>query len=105
MPRLLYIVSRRNQQLYADLTRTFTNDPNIGVILDRREGERRQRVAPHRVDRRVRERRAVSIEEHLLRLGWAVADERSGVQGGAWALSTRLPGLTRWVRMKVTQVT
>ena len=36
MPRLLYIVSRRNQVVYADLTRTFTNDPNVGVILDRR---------------------------------------------------------------------
>ena len=80
MPRLLYIVSRRNQVVYADLTRTFTNDPNVGVILDRRHGERRQRAAPHRVDRRVRERRSLNIEEHLLRLNWAVADERSGVE-------------------------
>src|SRR5439155_25725498 len=81
VPRLLYIVSRGNQQLHANLTRTFTNDPNVGAVLDRRHGERRQRVAPHRVDRRVIERRAVSIEEHLLRLGWAVADERSDLEG------------------------
>jgi hypothetical protein len=81
MPRLLYIVSRRNQQLYADLTRTFNNDPNVRVILDRREGERRRRAAPHRADRRVRDRRAVNIEEHLQRLGWAVADERPDAEG------------------------
>ncbi len=81
MPRLLYIVSRRNQQLYADLTRTFNNDPNVRVVLDRREGERRQRAAPHRTDRRVRDRRAVNIEEHLQRLGWAVADERPDADG------------------------
>jgi len=29
--RLLHIISRRNQYLYADLTRTCTNDPNLGV--------------------------------------------------------------------------
>src|SRR5436309_5357506 len=45
VPRLLYIVSRRNQQLYADLTRTSTGDRTVGVMLDRRHGERRQRAA------------------------------------------------------------
>src|SRR3989442_14134817 len=85
VPRLLYIISRRNQRLYADLTRTSTNDSNVGVVLDRRHGERRQRSAPHRVDRRVSDRRLLNTEEHLLRLGWAVADEKSDLESGTKA--------------------
>src|SRR3989441_12006814 len=92
MPRLLYIVSRRNQQLYADLTRTFNNDPNVRVILDRREGERRQRAAPHRAGRRGRDRRAATIEEHLQRLGGAGADERPDPEGARGGLDARTGG-------------
>ena len=80
MPRLLYIVSRDNQLVYTSLMQSFANDPNVGVILDRRHRERRERARPPRVDHRTRERRSFSIEEDLLELGWAVADARSDVE-------------------------
>jgi hypothetical protein len=81
VPRLLYIVARRNQLVYASLKQTFANDPDVEVILDRRHGERRQRVSPEPVDRRERDRRTVNIGELLNRLGWAVVDARSDVEG------------------------
>jgi hypothetical protein len=81
VPRLLYIVSRQNQLVYTSLMEAFADDPNVGVILDRRHRERRERTRPPRVDNRTRERRSFSIEEHLQEIGWAVADARSDVEG------------------------
>jgi len=82
VPRLLYIVSRRNQLVYTSLKRTFASDANVEVILDRRQGERRRGANPQRAEHRAKERRSLSIEDHLLRLGWAVADARPDVEGG-----------------------
>src|SRR5947208_16718676 len=64
VPRLLYIVSRRNQLVYTSLKRTFASDANVEVILDRRQGERRQRANPQRAEHRAKERRSLSIEDH-----------------------------------------
>ena len=76
MPRLLYIVSRRNPQLYADLERTLVDDRDVVVIRDRRRRERRQRAIPHRPERRVSEQRSLNINEGLRRAGWAVTEAR-----------------------------
>ncbi len=72
-PRILLIVSRSHPQLYGGLERTYASDLAVGVILDRRQGERRQRTTPQPVDRRLTERRSLNIEDDLLLLGWAAA--------------------------------
>ena len=43
----LVIVARSNMDLYEYLTQKFADDPNVRVILDRRQGEQRD-AAPHR---------------------------------------------------------
>ena len=38
----LFIVSRQQPDLYSYLAREFSEEPEVRVILDRRQGERRQ---------------------------------------------------------------
>jgi len=40
--RHLFIVSRQQPGVYAYLAREFSREPEVQVILDRRQGERRQ---------------------------------------------------------------
>jgi len=56
----LFIVSRQQADLYSYLAREFSEEPEVRVILDRRQGERRQGNghAPEAADRRQSERRA-----------------------------------------------
>src|SRR2546429_4427834 len=84
VPRLLYIVSRRNQLVYTSLKRTFASDSNVEAMLDRRQGERPQRAHPQRAGHRAEERGPLTIEDHLLRLGWAGADARPDVERRPW---------------------
>ena len=81
MSRLLFIVSRSEPQRYERFQAAFADDPDVRVILDRRYGERRQRNAPPGVDRRLKDRRSLDIEKHILQIGWAIADEKSHVEG------------------------
>ena len=71
-------VERRRVSFAQRWTR---EDPDVRVILDRRYGERRQRNAPPGVDRRLKYRRSLDIEKHILQIGWAIADEKSHVEG------------------------
>jgi hypothetical protein len=57
MARHLFIVSRNHQDLYTYLCERFANDPNVEVILDRRHGQRRQRMVSGLPERRARDRR------------------------------------------------
>lgn len=60
MSEHLFIVSRQQLDLYRYLTREFSNETDVRVILDRRYGERRiqgERRAAPRGDRRQTERR------------------------------------------------
>jgi hypothetical protein len=77
VPRLLFIVSRSEPQRYERFQAAFADDPDVRVILDRRYGERRQRNAPPGV----KDRRSLDIEKHILQIGWAIADEKSHVEG------------------------
>jgi hypothetical protein len=71
---LLFIVTRSRLDRYEELRRHFENWCDVRVLLDRREGERRE---PHDtfagIDRRRVERRH-RLEPSLRKLGWAVVD-------------------------------
>lgn len=57
MVRYLLIVARSQPDLSHYLKNNFAGDEKVEVILDRRRGERRQRVQPHEPERRQGERR------------------------------------------------
>lgn len=57
MGRTLFIVSRRNTDLYHYLRERFASDEAVEVILDRRISQRRQYQVPHPSERRHADRR------------------------------------------------
>ena len=61
MSEHLFIVSRQESDLYSYLSREFTGEPEVHVILDRRQGERRRQDAA--------ESRAASERRHADRRG------------------------------------
>jgi hypothetical protein len=65
--RHLFIVSRAHPWLYTHLLERFQDDPNVGVILDRRVGDRRSAEAPPvQGNRRKNERRrTIPAEDDL----------------------------------------
>jgi hypothetical protein len=72
VPRHLFIVSRQQPDLFSYLTREFSAEPEVTVILDRRQGERRARPAPAPVNRRQTERRLkAELVAQLATLGYA----------------------------------
>jgi hypothetical protein len=71
----LFIVSRQQPALYSYLTREFSGEPDVRVILDRRQGERRRQPespVTEGTDRRHAARRGGSeVGDHLSSLGYA----------------------------------
>jgi hypothetical protein len=71
----LFIVSRACPDLFAYLAREFSSEPDVTVILDRRQGERRRGSecrAAERPDRRRADRRLnAGIVPALSTLGYA----------------------------------
>ena len=64
--RYLVIVSRTEPDLYNYLRRAFSGDKKVQVFLDRRQGQRRQRVQPYEPERRRADRRRQrSLDEDL----------------------------------------
>ena len=57
MVRYLLFVARSQPDLWHYLKNNFAGDEKVEVILDRRRGERRQRIQPHELERRRAERR------------------------------------------------
>ena len=55
--RYLFVVARKNPDLFARVRDRLHGDPRIDVITDRRYGERRRTEMPHEGERRTRERR------------------------------------------------
>lgn len=53
----LLVVSHNHPDVFEYLERKFAGDPEFQLILDRRQGERRQRAEAHEPDRRHAERR------------------------------------------------
>jgi len=73
---LLFVVARDRLDRYQDLRQRFANGSDVEVILDRREGDRRDREhAFTGVERRRRERRRrFHVERELKMLGWSMID-------------------------------
>jgi hypothetical protein len=73
--RHLFIVSRQQPDLYSYLAREFSAEPEVHVMLDRRQRERRRRPdrrAVARGDRRQADRRANGVTSgQLSTLGYA----------------------------------
>jgi hypothetical protein len=76
----LFIVARQQLDLYSYLTREFSGEPDVQVILDRRRGERRRQADSHTADshtmegtdRRHAERRSDGeVGDQLSSLGYA----------------------------------
>jgi hypothetical protein len=79
---LLFIVSRRQPDLYGYLSRQFASEPDMKVILDRRMGERRRgrAPAPPSAERRQADRRRNDeVVLQLLTMGYAFARPLAGV--------------------------
>jgi len=71
----LFIVARSKRELYDDLQRELEGRP-VTVILDRREGERRQRTQLDEPERRVRDRRRqATIDAAIRARGFAIVVE------------------------------
>jgi hypothetical protein len=86
MPRLLFIVSRHQPDLYAYLCRQFAAEPDMKVVLDRRRGERRREPAPSPeiAERRRGDRRQNNDVAHqLLTMGYAFARPADTVASSA----------------------
>lgn len=73
MAQHLFIVARQHPDLFSYLSREFSAEPEVTVIVDRRQGERRTTRRPlARVDRRRSERRTkAEIAGQLSTLGYA----------------------------------
>ena len=89
MVRYLLIVARNQPDLWRYLKDNFAGDEKVEVILDRRRGERRQRIQPHQPERRQTERRRQPGAKNDLRYGSLVivrqhhevlSDEQSGTE-------------------------
>lgn len=70
--RLLIVVDRQQGRYRERLRRTFAQDDEVEVILDRRQGERRRASGGRLVDRRQRDRRQQNVDHELARLGVAL---------------------------------
>jgi hypothetical protein len=57
MTRHLFVLSRRDPELYSYLKERFAGDRAVEVVLDRRHAERRQVQAPSPIERRRQSRR------------------------------------------------
>lgn len=66
--RYLAIVARDRPDLVSRVSRLFLMDEKVDVILDRREGERRQHIRAHVAERRAAERRRAPRPEADLAL-------------------------------------
>jgi hypothetical protein len=73
MPPLLFVVSRRQPELYEYLVQQFGDEPDVTVLLDRRTGQRRQPAPPGPRDgerRRAERRRNTDAAYELLTMGY-----------------------------------
>jgi hypothetical protein len=59
--RYLVIVSRERPDLFDEMQRRFASDPTVQVLLDRRDGDRRQREHARPAERRARDRRETTM--------------------------------------------
>lgn len=81
--RCLFIVARNQPDLWHHLSRDFAGDDDVQVLLDRRRGERRQRLQQHEPERRRADRRRqASIDNDLRYRSFVILHEQQGVLSG-----------------------
>lgn len=81
-PASLVIVSSERPDLLEAFRRRHAGDPDTEVLLDRRAGERRRRIAAVPVDRRRHERRSrPGLDAEILSRGWALVTGATGSSG------------------------
>jgi len=74
----LLIVTRNKPGLFEYVKRLVAKYPRIQVMLDRRRGERRERISPIGGDRRRAERRSQpEVTDELRARGWAMTRRRA----------------------------
>ncbi len=72
--RYLFIVSQGATDLYEHVKRNFACDREVEVLLDRRRGERRQRVEAYEPERRQADhRRPPGSHESLRSIGFGAS--------------------------------
>jgi hypothetical protein len=71
--RLVFIVSRDRMDLYDRLREALIREPDVDLILDRREGDRRLASSAVERERRGGQRRQQrAVEAEVRECGWAV---------------------------------
>ena len=69
----LLVVAKNQRSLFAYLTDDFAGDPDVTVVVDRRERQRRQRLEPRPVERRRADRRVrLPLDPKLESIGFAI---------------------------------
>ena len=80
--RCLFIVARDQPDLWHHLKRDFAEE-EVQVILDRRRGDRRQRVEAQEPERRRADRRRQpSVDNNLRYRSFVIVHEQQGVLSG-----------------------
>ena len=81
MARQLIVVSREDVGLYHALCADWAGDPDVAVVLDRRQDQRRHKTAAVAVERRRDERRQhIPVETHLAWRGGGASARKSDVR-------------------------
>ncbi len=71
--KLVFIVARDHEDLFASLRRTLSGDDMVDVIMDRRLAERRRQSSSPAPERRRKERRSShDVQRRLRARGYAV---------------------------------
>jgi hypothetical protein len=72
---LIFVVARNRLDRYEELRRQFEDWPDVIIVLDRREGDRRTLPQTFSgLDRRRAERRHRLYDQPYIKLGWSVVD-------------------------------
>jgi hypothetical protein len=82
IPRLFFIVSRRQPELYAYLSRQFAAETDVAVLLDRRINSRRGGTVarlPGPESRQRDRRRNIDTTYQLLTMGYGFARPTDGL--------------------------
>lgn len=74
--RYLLIVARDQPDLCDYLMRDFAADEEVQVLLDRRQGERRQHRRPHEPERRRADRRQRGVDKDLRSRSFVIIHRR-----------------------------
>lgn len=73
MQDLVFVVRPSRVDLYDALSKVFSHEPGVRVVLDRRSLDRRQQDMPHSAERRRADRRLRALADLELKgRGWTL---------------------------------